>query len=164
MKDKSLTVFKKDKANKKIYIQHNFSASLNIVWSAFTESEILDRWWAPKPWIAQTEKMEFSEGGYWLYVMIGPKGDKHWGRTDYKTITPQKDFTALDAFCNSNGELIQDLPQNHWKTSFSEESNSTIVNFELTFNTLDDLERLIEMGMKEGFIAALDNLDCILEE
>ncbi len=164
MKNNRTTIFNLDKKNNKIHIEHNFSVHLVKVWIAFTDSKMLDQWWAPKPWKARTEKMDFSEGGKWLYVMMGPKGDKHWGRTDYKTIIPQESFTALDGFCNSKGELIQDLPQIHWSTYFKEDNNLTKVNFDLTFNTLDDLEKLLEMGMKEGFTAALENLDSILEE
>ena len=34
-----------------------------------------------------------------------------------------------------------------------------MVSIEIEFNNLSDLEKIIEMGFKEGFTAALENLD-----
>ncbi len=35
-------------------ITREFSASQAEVWKAWTESHLLDQWWAPKPWKAVT--------------------------------------------------------------------------------------------------------------
>ncbi|MDB5149731.1 MAG: hypothetical protein JWQ57_3751, partial [Mucilaginibacter sp.] len=56
-------VFTKDLQNKKINVVRTFNAPLNLVWQAWTESDILDQWWAPKPYRAETKLMDFREGG-----------------------------------------------------------------------------------------------------
>ncbi|MHB1279027.1 MAG: SRPBCC family protein, partial [Bacteroidia bacterium] len=75
-----------DKENKKIRVERSFNAPLDLVWAAWTEPEILDQWWAPKPWRAETKSMDFRVGGRWLYCMAGPEGERHWCLFDYKTI------------------------------------------------------------------------------
>ena len=60
------TVVVKDLEEKSILVSRTFSAPLEKVWLAFTESEFLEQWWAPKPWKAETKRMNFSVGGYWL--------------------------------------------------------------------------------------------------
>lgn len=82
------TIFSKDVANKKLTVVREFDAPLEKVWKAWTESELLDQWWAPKPWKAITQSMDFREGGKWLYYMLGPDGSRHYCRADYKTIVP----------------------------------------------------------------------------
>lgn len=163
MKSNLLMNFSVDKENKKIKVEREFAAPVSKVWAAWTESKLLEQWFAPKPWKAKTKTMDFREGGYWLYAMIGPEGEEHWGRTDYKSITKEKSFTALDGFCDSEGVINKDLPQNKWETNFSKRSESTLVKVELSFETLTDLEKIIEMGFKEGFISALENLDELLQ-
>ncbi len=163
MKSSILMDFSVDKVNKEINISREFAAPIEKVWAAWTESDLLDQWWAPKPWKARTKSMDFKAGGHWLYAMVGPDGEEHWGRVDYESIYPLKNFTALDGFSDSEGKLLPDFPQNHWDTHFKEKSNSTQVDIKLTFNSLSDLEKIIEMGFKEGFIAALENLDELLK-
>lgn len=164
MKSSLLMNFSVDKENRKIKVEREFAASLADVWAAWTESELLDQWWAPKPWKARTKSMDFREGGHWLYAMVGPNGDEQWCRADYMKITPLKGYDALDAFCDEEGKINSDFPRTNWKTAFNGTSNSTYVNVELTYDTLADLEKIIELGFKEGFTMALENLDELLAE
>ncbi|CAN5386813.1 SRPBCC domain-containing protein [soil metagenome] len=159
MKTNLLMNFSVDKENKKINVEREFAAPLPKVWAAWTESEILDKWWAPRPWKTQTKYMDFSVGGYWLYAMAGPEGEKHWCRADYRSITPLQNFTGLDAFCNEEGVVTEQFPGSLWKNEFKVTANATVVHVEIQYKTLSDLEKIIEMGFKEGFTAALENLD-----
>ena len=65
------TTISKDAANKKLIVVREFDAPLEEVWKAWTEKDLLDQWWAPKPWKAKTKTMDFREGGIWLYSMVG---------------------------------------------------------------------------------------------
>jgi uncharacterized protein YndB with AHSA1/START domain len=151
-----------DKENKKVRVTREFAAPLSKVWAAWTQSDLLDQWWAPKPWKAKTKTMDFREGGHWLYAMVGPEGEEHWCRTDFKSISPMKSFRGLDAFCDANGNITNELPKSVWVCKFSESSDKTTINIEIEYETLADLEKYIEMGFKEGFISALGNLDELL--
>lgn len=156
--------FTKDLKNKKLFIAKEFSASPEEVWKAWTDSEMLDRWWAPKPWKAKTKSMVFKEGGAWLYSMIGPEGEEHYARADYEKINPYKSFTVTDAFCDENGNINNELPVMHWKCTFEKSTKGTVVNVEITFQNENDLNKIIEMGFKEGFEAGLGNLEEIFNK
>src|SRR5882724_5407528 len=157
------TIFTKDLANKKIKVVREFDAPLEQVWKAWTKPEFLDQWWAPKPWKANTVSMDFRNGGKWLYYMQGPDGSRHYCRADYKSISVNKSFEGLDAFCDEDGNVNHDFPRMNWKNEFSKTSTGTKVDIEIKFSTVEDLEKIIEMGFKEGFTAALTNLDQYLE-
>tara|TARA_R110002020_G_scaffold23460_1_gene77998 strand:- start:89 stop:1051 length:963 start_codon:yes stop_codon:yes gene_type:complete len=163
MNKATLFNFEVDKAKKQIKVERSFNAPISLVWSAWTEAEILDQWWAPKPWTAQTKSMDFREGGHWHYAMVSPEGEKHWGKVDYINIIPEEYFSALDGFCDEDGNLNSSLPRNKWENNFSGKGEETIVNILLSFDTLEDLEKIIEMGFKEGFTAGLENLDHYIE-
>jgi uncharacterized protein YndB with AHSA1/START domain len=156
------TIYTKDAASKKISVVREFDAPVEQVWKAWTESELLDQWWAPKPWKANTQSMDFREGGTWLYYMEGPDGSRQYCRADYETIVSNKSFTGLDAFCDENGKINTEFPSMHWKVVFSKSANGTKVEVEITFESEADMEKIIETGFKEGFAAAHTNLDELL--
>ena len=149
----------KDLTNKKITVTRNFAATPEQVWQAWTESELLDQWWAPKPWRAETKSMDFKEGGHWLYAMVGPDDTRHWARVDFITIDPFKSYTAKDSFCDENGNPNTDLPSMNWRNEFQATEGGTKVVINIAFASEADLEKIVEMGFEEGFASALNNLD-----
>ena len=156
------TIYTKFPAEKKIQVKREFAAPLSKVWEAWTDSKILDQWWAPKPWKAETKTMDFKNGGYWLYYMSGPDGEKIWNKDIYQNIIPMKSFEGTDFFCDEDGNENKEMPGMLWKTSFEATENGTIVNVEITFATEDDLLKIVEMGFEEGFASAHENLDGLL--
>lgn len=156
------TIYTTDLANKKIKVTREFNAPAEQVWKAWTEPQLLDQWWAPEPWKAVTQSMNFRPGGTWFYYMQGPDGERHYSKVDYETITPTKYFSGNDAFVDENGNETTGLPGTHWEVSFNSSGNTTKVEVEITFASEADLEKLMEMGFKEGFAAAHKNLDEVL--
>jgi uncharacterized protein YndB with AHSA1/START domain len=151
-----------DKANNKILVTREFAASHEKVWAAWTQPEILDLWWAPKPYVTITKLMDFKEGGCWLYAMKGPTGDVHWCKADYKSIKNLSNYSALDAFCDENGNINAEFPRSFWSNTFHQNDKTTTVKIEITYEKLEDLEKIIELGFKEGFTMAMTNLDQVL--
>jgi len=157
------TEIAKDEKNKQLRITREFDAPVEKVWKAWTDSKLLDQWWAPKPWKAKTKSMDFREGGTWLYSMIGPDGAEQFCRADYTMIAPGKQFKGRDAFCDRDGNITNEFPGMMWNCMFSKSENGTLVEVEVTFDSLEDLEKIVQMGFKEGFTAAHGNLDEVLE-
>ncbi|MBX7180932.1 MAG: SRPBCC domain-containing protein [Bacteroidia bacterium] len=155
--------FQVDKENNQIHVKREFAAGLDLVWEAWTNPEILDLWWAPKPYQTRTKSMDFREGGNWLYCMEGPQGEKHWCRADYTIVNPKSNYAGLDAFCDEFGKINEQFPRTQWSVSFQALGNKTMVSIRNTFQSLNDLETIIKMGFKEGFTMALENLDQYIE-
>ena len=154
--------FSVNKADNTITIKREFDAELPLVWDAYTKPEILDQWWAPKPWKARTKTMDFREGGHWHYAMLGPEGEEHWAWADYQNIQPGKKFTGLDAFADAEGNLNKDLPQSKWEVTFTDKGPVTLVEFHISYDDLAQLEATIQMGFKEGMTMAMEGLDELL--
>jgi hypothetical protein len=91
-------VFSKDIPNKQLTVVRDFEAPVDLVWKAWTESEILDQWWAPKPWKAETKVMDFKVGGRWLYCMVSPNAEQHWCRVDFRAINRRSALQAPPPF------------------------------------------------------------------
>lgn len=163
MNNNLLFDFTVDKVNNTINIKREFAANLELVWDAWTIPEILDQWWAPKPYQNETISMNFTEGGMWHYAMISPEGQRHYCKAYYKNIDAQKMYSYKDAFCNDKGEDLTEMPSMNWNNSFVINGNNTTVNIVINFETITALENIIQMGFKEGFTMAIGNLDQYLE-
>lgn len=158
------TILTKDLANKKINVEREFFAPLHLVWKAWTDHTILDKWWAPKPWRAETKEMSFKPGGFWLYSMVGPDGNRMWAKANYHSINEFKNFTCQDNFCDENGAPNSAAPSMFWNVTFQDLTVTTKVVVEITFEKESDLQKIVEMGFQEGFTMAHGNLDEVLGE
>lgn len=159
---KNEAIFTKNIQSKTLTVVRPFSAPLETVWNAWTRSEILDQWWAPKPYIATTAEMDFREGGHWRYNMKGPDGDTHWCQFNYKTIEKLRGYTGTDMFCDEEGNRNEDLPSMAWSVQFGALEGQTIVTVVISFTEIEDMETIIKMGFQEGFTMGLGNLDEVL--
>lgn len=151
--------FKVDKDNNRINVERSFNAPKDLVWAAWSESDILDQWWAPKPFQAVTKTMDFREGGKWHYAMYGPEGEEHWSLFRFLRINPKDHYSGIANFCDKDGQVNTDMPGTQWSNDFEAHEDGTLVKVELQFEKLEYLEGFVEMGFKEGFSAGLENLD-----
>lgn len=164
MKKPLLFDFVPDKTKNTLTIRREFAAGRQLVWDCYTKAEYLSKWFAPYPLTSVTKSMDFRDGGHWHYAMIEPNGTEHWGWTDYVHIQPIDFYTSNDAFSDANGKVNSDLPTAHWKVSFTDLGENTVVETLVTYKSLADLETVINMGMEQGMISTLERLDDLLLE
>lgn len=151
-----------NKENNTIRIIREFNANLELVWKAWTTAELLDQWWGPEPYRAETKTMDFREGGFWLYAMVSPEGEKHYAKANYISIEMEKYFSMKGGFSDENGVLNSDFPQNLWENTFTPKDDTVTVDMLLTYDSLADLEVELEMGFKEGMTTDFNQLDELL--
>ncbi|EHQ30783.1 LOW QUALITY PROTEIN: Activator of Hsp90 ATPase 1 family protein [Mucilaginibacter paludis DSM 18603] len=151
-----------DKEKNKLTIRREFLATRQLVWDCYTKSELLNQWFAPKPFTTKTKSMDFSEGGHWHYAMVELNGAEYWGYTAYIKIKPIDYYTSLDAFSNADGEINNDLPKAEWLVTFTDKDENALVETVVTYKSLSDLEQIIQMGMEQGMMATLEKLNELL--
>lgn len=161
---KHQATFTKEPANNQLLVTRAYDAPVEKVWRAWTEREILDHWWGPKPWRAETKTLDFKPGGRWHYAMVGPQGERHWSLVEFKAINPGRSFRSDCVFCDENGATSEFGPAMHWYVEFSATPTGTMVNVTLTFDKDTDLQKIVEMGFQGGFTIGLNQLDELLEE
>jgi uncharacterized protein YndB with AHSA1/START domain len=152
--------FTLNKATKTALIIREFDAELSLVWDAFTKPEILDQWWAPKPFSSKTKVMNFEVGGRRFYAMVSPEGQKHWSLQKYTSISPKTNFKMINAFADENEN--PSLPGSEWSLTFSEQNGTTKVSISIYNDSLERMEQMIAMGFKEGFTMTLNSLEDLL--
>jgi uncharacterized protein YndB with AHSA1/START domain len=152
--------FTVDKPSKTVTIVKEFAAELPLVWDAYTKQEILDQWWAPKPWESKTKVMNFEEGGRRFYAMVSPEGQEHWALQKYTSITPKTNFKLYNSFADKDEN--PQLPGSEWDLNFTDLNGTTKVLITIYNESLERMEQMIEMGFKEGFTMTLKSLEELL--
>ncbi len=152
--------FTVDKAAKTVFITREFDAELSLVWDAFTKAEILDQWVAPKPWTSRTKHMNFEVGGRRFYAMVSPEGQEHWAIQKYMSISPKTNFKMFNAFADQDEN--PQLPGSDWDYTFSEQDGKTKVSITIFNESIERMEKMIEMGFTEGFKMSMSNLENLL--
>ncbi|TDQ77037.1 SRPBCC family protein [Sphingobacterium yanglingense] len=159
------SLFNIDRNTSTITVTSTYHASIERVWAAWTESNILDQWWAPHPWKAVTKEMNFIPKGRWLYAMVSPEGQKVWSLLQYIDIVSHHYFTAEDAFCDENGvKSIDSPPSSKWHNAMVQTPSGTTVTNTIEFENVEAMDSLLEMGFREGFQMGLNNLEQYLSE
>src|SRR5688500_15134111 len=144
MKINLLMDFTVDKASKTVFVTKEFDAELDIVWDAFTKKEILDQWWATKPYMSRTKHMNFEVGGRRVYAMVSPEGQENWQLQKYTSISPKTNFKYFSAFADKDEN--PSLPGSDWDLSFSETNGITKLSITIKNESLERMEKMIEMG------------------
>jgi len=150
-----------DKTKKTVFINREFDADISLVWDAYTKQELLDQWWAPKPWASKTKFMNFEVGGRRFYAMVSPEGrEERWSIQKYTSISPKTNFKMLNAFADKDEN--PELPGSEWDFNFSEQNGNTKVSITIYNESLARMEKMIEMGFKEGYAMTMKNLEELL--
>jgi uncharacterized protein YndB with AHSA1/START domain len=149
-----------DESTNTVLINREFNAEQSLVWDAFTKQELLDQWWAPKPFMSRTKFMDFKVGGRRFYAMVSPEGQEHWAIQQYTSISPKTNFKMFNAFADKDEN--PQLPGSDWDFNFSEQSGITKVSITIYNDSLERMKKMIEMGFREGFTMTLNELEGLL--
>jgi uncharacterized protein YndB with AHSA1/START domain len=153
--------FNVDKSRKTVSITNEFDAPSDMVWDAYTEAELLDQWWAPKPMMSRTKVMEFREGGRRFYAMVSPDGQERWAVQTYRSITPRTNFKFFNTFADEHEN--QQLPGSDWDFNFNENESKTTVHISIYNESLERMEMIMaDGGFKLGMAAQIENLEKLL--
>ena len=157
------TSISKDHADHTMTIRRRFHAPRLLAWRAHSEPALLDQWWAPRPYRAETVTMDFRVGGHWHYAMVGPGGERHFGRMDYVDIEPEHHIVADDVFADESGAANDAMPRQRLTLRFTDAGDATDVVEVVRYRNAEDLQKVIEMGIEEGLTAAQNQLEELLQ-
>ena len=92
--------------------------------------------------------------------MVSPEGNERWAVQKYTSITPKTNFKLFNTFADQDEN--PQLPGSEWDLSFSEQNGKTKVSISIYNESLERMERMLEMGFMEGFKMTLKNLEEVL--
>ena len=93
-----------------VVITRLFDAPIERVWRAWTDPEYVMRWWGPTGFTSPTCKIDFREGGKFVFHMRAPKdfqgGQDFYTAGVYKKIVPLKLIEFSQGLADKDGNRI----------------------------------------------------------
>ncbi len=144
-------------ADLEFIITRTFNAPRELVWQAWTEIDLLERWICPKDFKVTFCQGELRVGGKWRTGMQSPEGTEHICGGIYREIAPPSKLVFTHAWEDEDGEFG---PQTLVSVTLSEEKEKTLMRFEQTrFDSVESRD-----GHEDGWTGAFDNLNAYLNK
>jgi uncharacterized protein YndB with AHSA1/START domain len=151
-----------DRENLEMTVVAEFDAAVDRVWQVWEDPRKLEKWWGPPGWPATFTTFEFNEGGTVEYHMTGPEGEKAPGYWRFEAIEQNRRIRFLDGFATEDGSPNDQMPNMVMEMTLDEADGKTRMTTVTKFNSLEELEQLLEMGMDEGMTLAMGQIDDLL--
>lgn len=142
-----------------IMVTRIFNAPRELVWKAWTQPEHLTRWFGPTGWTLPVCEIDFRVGGAWRYCMRGPAGEESCGMAVYHEIVEPERFAYTDYFTDADGKPVEGMPAALVTVQLTNVNGKTKLTSTTLYQTAEERDQVLKMGMEEGLTETLDRLD-----
>jgi uncharacterized protein YndB with AHSA1/START domain len=146
-----------ERENLAFTMSRSFDAPRELVWKVVTDPELVPQWWGFRTSQTIVDKMELRVGGAWRYIEIDQEGNQHAFSGVYKEIVPPErlvytfEYEPLPGHISTDTITLEELPE-----------GKTLIQSRTTFDTLEDLDGMIQSGMEVGATETWDRLEELL--
>jgi len=141
-----------------------FNAGVERVWQLWEDPRQLERWWGPPTYPATFETFDFEPGGKAGYYMTGPEGEKPRGWWRFTAIQAPNRLEFDDGFADDDGAPVEAVGTGHATVTLEEIGDRTRMTILSTFESEEQMNTMVEMGMEEGMKDAVGQIDAIIAE
>ena len=109
LKEKNMAFINDTSDKKDIILKRIYNAPLDSVWKAWTDPEHVMRWWGPRGYTSPSCKIDFREGGRYIWCMRAPKeqgGQDMYTTGIYKKIVPMQRIEFGQSLSDKDGSLL----------------------------------------------------------
>lgn len=161
----------KDLENKTLTIERTFDAPKSKLWQAYADKDMFVKWWGPEGWDTTVKEFDFKPGGRNHYAMKCVDetqgewfGQESWGLMEYDSINEPDSFSYRDYFADADGTIQEGMPVITVTLEFQESDGKTTLVTRCQAESAEEIEKLVDMGMIEGFTSSTDKLERLVAE
>ena len=145
--------------DEQILITRDFDAPRHLVYEAFTNPALVERWWSGRRGRVTSAEIDLRVGGVWRYVMIANGGFEVAFHGEYREIVPKERLVMTEVYEMPGADPLpaEDEPVN--TITFTEVDGRTTLEM-LTQTTSKELrDAIMDSGMEGGMQEAMDLLE-----
>lgn len=132
-----------------ILITRAFDAPRHLVWRAWTEPELIKRWWHANRGTVTSIEVDLRVGGAWRYVMIANGGFEVGFHGEYREIVADERLVSTEVYEGApDGEALN-------TATFVEHDGRTTVTLLVEHTEKAHRDMHLESGMEDGLQDAL---------
>jgi uncharacterized protein YndB with AHSA1/START domain len=158
----SVTSVDKDLDALTLTVIADFDAPAERVWQLWADPRLLERWWGPPSHPATVTDHDLTPGGEVAFYMTSPEGEKFHGWWRFTAVNPPESLEFLDGFADADGKPAENMPVNTIQMRLSAHDGGTRMELKSVFDSREQMDQLIGMGMAEGLEQSVNQIDPIL--
>ena len=140
-------------------------APVERVWELWADPRQLERWWGPPACPATVVDHDLTPGGRVTYFMSLPDGAQAKGWWNVLRVDEHRLLEFEDGFADDAWNPNPDLPVTSGSVTFvALDGGRTRMLIETRFASIDDMDRLVAMGMEQGITESLAQMDALVAE
>lgn len=159
-----VTNVSKDPQAMTMTIVADFPVPVRRLWDAYADPRQLEQFWGPVDWPATFTRHDMYPGGASQYYMTGPNGESSAAWFEFIAVTEGQSFEVLDGFSKDDGSRDLGSPVMRMVFAFEETTEGSRLVHTTSFNSAADLEQILEMGMEEGTLSAMSQIDAVVAD
>lgn len=136
-----------------ILITREFAAPRHAVWRAYTEPELVRRWWAGDRGTVTSIEIDLRVGGRWRYVMRADAGFEVAFHGEYREVVAGERLVSTEVYEGMPGAEALDT------VTFTERDRRTTLSLLVEHSCREHRDAHIASGMEDGLQEALDHLE-----
>ena len=152
----------KDPVALTLVVVSQFDATPEQVWGVWEDPRKLERWWGPPMFPATFVRHEFVIDGQCRYHMTGPNGEQPHGWWRIRSLDKPNRIEFDNGLAGDDGEPIPGVAPMPSSVSFEAIDGGTRMTSVANFTDVEQMEKMIAMGMQEGTEQAVGQIDGIL--
>jgi uncharacterized protein YndB with AHSA1/START domain len=143
-----------------LFFERTFDAPPNLVWRAFTDPELIPRWWGRHGTTTTVVEMDVRPGGRWRFVNSAADRDDVVFFGEYLAVDPPSEYRWTFMF-EVDGAEPQGGPETY---RFVEADGRTTVIAIGHIGSAELIDGALATGMVAGAIETWDRLETLLAE
>ena len=149
-------------SDRELVLTRLIDAPRHRLYEAWTNPELLMRWFAPLPYTTPRAELDVRPGGATLVVMRDPQGNEYPNRGVFLEVVPHERLVFTDAF--SEAWQPSEKPFMTVILTFEEESGKTRYTARVRHWSTADREAHEQMGFHKGWGQCADQLEALVTE
>jgi uncharacterized protein YndB with AHSA1/START domain len=142
--------------DERILITREFDAPKRLVYRAWTEPELLERWWGGERGEVRSVRIELRVGGTWRYVVVTDDGSEAAFRGEYREIIPNERIVSTEVYEGLPGAQALNT------VTFEEREGRTTLTVLVQHSSKEVRDAHLGSGMEAGMQEALDLLERVV--
>jgi uncharacterized protein YndB with AHSA1/START domain len=142
-------------ADNQIRVVREFDAPRHLVYRAWTDPELVKRWWHANRGEVTLVERDLRPGGAWRQVMVTPDGFEVGFHGEYSEVVENERLVyseTYEAAPDDSGQVT---------ITFTESAGRTTVEMLMEFTDQGVRDTVIRSGMEDGLQDALDLLEAL---
>ncbi|HYI99863.1 MAG TPA: SRPBCC family protein [Thermoleophilaceae bacterium] len=142
--------------DREIHVEREFDAPRDRVFAAYTDPELIPRWWGPRDTSTRVDQMDVETGGSWRFAVRTSDGSETGFRGTYREVTPPErivqtfEWEGMPGYVSVETAVFEDL------------GDRTKVVTTSIFHTTEERDGMLDSGMERGMNETFERLDELL--